>query len=338
MMALWFAGLLASVVLDGDVQGAQRFLLLSHPNQVLVETENGASWRFDLPEGRPTHLVAYPGGLWILDAARRVVEGYDLQGNLQVAYSLPEGLGRVRELTLWMDQPVVLDDRGYLGILNRPDWTEVLPLSGVVHAVDLQFINGSWWVLDRAPSGMLGMRMWLRTYDLHGHPQQSLRLPADITLGVDMALDPQTGNLRVLDAAKPRIWIVDPQTGTLVGTDTLLSGGNIALLSTWNGTLWVVTLGTSTGVVPVGGIGVAASQEPFRMTSPVTLQLHVQPHALGIRAPRGTVRILDVLGRTVSRVRVAQDRLRMLPMRTGLYWVIWTSPEGITLRKRVVIP
>jgi len=339
MMALWFAGLLASVILDGGVQGTHRVLLMSHPNHVQVETENGSSWFFALPEGRPTHLALTPGRVWVLDAARRVVEGYDLQGGLQVRYALPEDLGPIRELTVWMNHPVVLDAQGTLAIVDRPAWTERLALPGLVHPTDLQFVNGEWWVLDRAPSGLLGYRMWLRVYDLHGRLLRSVRLPAELTLGVDLQVDPLTGTLRVLDAAQPRIWKVDPQTGTLLGADTLLSGGNIALLDTWNGALWVITLGTTSGVDPVQGIGVAAGQEPAAPHTPTaSLQLSVQMRTLHLRAPGGTADVLDALGRRVARVTFSGASSRTLRLHTGFYWVVWTSPEGTALRKRVVIP
>ncbi len=334
-MMIWLAIWMA-VPVDGAVQGFWRALLEAQPNRVVLTHQGGTTRTFALPAGRPTHLAFVPDGtLWILDAARRVLERWDPQGNLLESRPLPAGLGVVREMVYYPGGLALLDAAGAL-VLLEGNVVERIPLPGLTIPLDLLAVGQEWWVLDRTSSGFFGMKMRLVRFDLHGGLMDVMDLPSGVVVGVDMLYRPSDSSLMVLDAARPVVVTVHAYQGTLLAEDSLGVGGNVSLLPAWRGTPWVVSLGAPEGVLPLDSIAVV-HQEHIPATGGA-FRYAVRPGVLEIQAPAGRIQILDVLGRvTVGRTVASRASLR-IRLVSGHYWLLWEPVGGPTRKFRVVIP
>ncbi len=331
LLAIWMA-----VPVDGAVQGPWRALLETRPNRVVLAHQGGTTRTFPLPNGRPSHIAfAQDGTLWVFDAARRVLERWDLQGNRLVSRSLPEGLGVIREMVPYAGGTALMDAAGNL-VLVEGNAVEQMTLPGLTIPRDLLAVGSEWWVLDRTSSGFLGMKMRLVRFDLHGRFLNAVDLPSGVVVGVDMQHNPADSTLLILDAARPVVVTVHAYQGTLLAEDSLGVGGNVALLPAWRGTPWVVSLGAPEGVLPLDSLSVI--RQEYLPVREGAFRYTVRRGVLEFQAPSGRVQVLDVLGRTVVRRTVgvpASFRVRLVP---GHYWLLWEPGDGTARKFRVVIP
>ncbi len=321
--------LLAGIPVDGGVEAGIRAVLEVRPNRVVVIPEAGEGWAFPLPPGNPTHLALSGGRVWVVDPARGVLEAYDLNGNRWRSKPLPPGI-RVREMTPVLERVVLLGDRGiYWG-----GYGDSLVLGDLEEPRDLLWVNGEWWVIHRT-FGAFSARMWLHVYDENGTLLRAVLLPPEVVVGVDMQYDPQDSVLTLLDAARLEIFYIHAYTGALLARDSLGVGGNVRLLPSWRGTRWVISLGASRGIFPLDSVVV--QREEFPHAPPEALRYTLRPRMLEVSVPSGEVRVVDLLGREVTRHAFRQPARVAIPLRPGHYWLFWTIGTRVH-RVRVVMP